>query len=74
MVGPLYIAEIAPAVAFSVFAGIAAVGFVYAFVPETKGRGLEEMEADLHETAGGEQSLAEHAESVEANSAESVDD
>lgn len=67
--------EIGPAVAFGVFAGIAAVGFafVYAFVPETKGRSLEEIEAELRETSG-EHSLSEQAESVEADSAESVDD
>ena len=52
--------EIGSTVAFGVFAGIAVVGFVfvYTFVPETKGRTLEEIEADLRETGVADDDLA----------------
>ncbi|SEW30904.1 sugar porter family MFS transporter [Natrinema salifodinae] len=58
--------EIGPTVAFWSFAGVtaAAFAFAYVFVPETKGRSLEEIEADLRETAvtGDELSIADRAD------------
>jgi sugar porter (SP) family MFS transporter len=62
--------DIGPTVAFGVFAAIAFAGFVfvYRFVPETKGRSLEEIEADLRDASlnGENLSLTEQAEQTEA--------
>ncbi|WP_323173610.1 sugar porter family MFS transporter [Natrialba sp. PRR66] len=65
--------EIGPTVAFAVFAGITAAGlaFVYALVPETKGRTLEEIEADIRETGVADEELAL---SDQADHVEYVDD
>ncbi|GCF16032.1 putative metabolite transport protein YwtG [Haloarcula mannanilytica] len=61
--------EVGETVAFGVFAGIAAVGFVfvYVFVPETKGRTLEEIEADLREASVGnrEPAITDHVEQTD---------
>lgn len=45
--------DIGPAFAFWTFAAVAVLGlaFTYYFVPETKGRSLEEIEADLRDSA-----------------------
>lgn len=67
--------EIGPTVAFGVFAGIAAAGFVfvYALVPETKGRTLEEIEADLRETGVADDNLALSEQAEQVDPTEQVD-
>lgn len=68
--------EIGPTVAFGVFAGITAAGlvFVYALVPETKGRTLEAIEADLRETGVADEDLALSERADQSDHAEYVDD
>lgn len=68
--------EIGPTVAFGVFAGIAATGFifVYVFVPETKGRSLEEIEADLREANLGSEELAIAGQSDQPDRIDHIDD
>ncbi|WP_408960392.1 sugar porter family MFS transporter [Natrinema sp. 74] len=68
--------EIGPTVAFGVFAGIAVAGFVfvYALVPETKGRSLEEIEADLRETGVGDEELSMTEQADQSDRVEHGDD
>ncbi|WP_222914844.1 sugar porter family MFS transporter [Natrinema sp. SYSU A 869] len=68
--------EIGPTVAFGAFAGITAAGlvFVYALVPETKGRTLEAIEADLRETGVADEDLALSEQADQSDHVEYVDD
>lgn len=58
--------DIGPAFAFWTFAivTVLGIGFTYYLVPETKGRSLEEIEADLRDTAIGDEEteLADHSD------------
>lgn len=65
--------DVGPAFAFWSFAAVTAVAlvFTYHLVPETKGRSLEEIEADLRETAVGDEEIgiADQADESDPSSA-----
>lgn len=65
--------DVGLAFVFWSFAAVTAVAFVFAYflVPETKGRSLEEIEADLRDTVLGSEELAaiHQADESESSSA-----